>query len=130
MKDKFTTDCQRGFTFLELIISIVIIYVLTAIVIPKFYIYRGKGFDAVAVSVMKQYINAEEAYYVDFQVYADEAEIQSEFTIPTSEVTVNLVNNTVDWSAQVYHPQGNKTYCFNSITSGDIEELDGAGTSC
>ena len=61
---------NKGFTLIELIIVIGIIGVLAAIAIPQFSAYRHRGFDADAVSNMRNMILAQEAYFVDTDSYA------------------------------------------------------------
>ena len=62
---------QKGFTLIELMIVIAIIGILAAIAIPNFISYRKRSYDTAAQSDLKNLMTAQEAYFVDFQKYAD-----------------------------------------------------------
>ena len=58
-----------GFTLIELLVVVTIIGILAAIAIPQFAVYRQKGFDASALSDLRNAASAEEAYYSSYQIY-------------------------------------------------------------
>lgn len=60
---------EKGFTLIELLVVIAIIGILAAIAIPQFAQYRARGFDARAKSDLRNTATAEEAYFVDYEVY-------------------------------------------------------------
>ena len=60
---------DKGFTLIELLVVIAIIGILAAIAIPQFAEYRKRGFDARAKSDLRNVATAEEAYFVDNEVY-------------------------------------------------------------
>jgi len=60
---------EAGFTLIELLVVIAIIGILAAIAIPQFAEYRARGFDARAKSDLRNVATAEEAYFVDNEVY-------------------------------------------------------------
>ena len=62
---------EKGFTLIELLVVIAIIGILAAIAIPQFAEYRERGFDARARSDLRNVATAEEAYFVDNEVYFD-----------------------------------------------------------
>jgi type IV pilus assembly protein PilA len=62
---------EKGFTLIELLVVIAIIGILAAIAIPQFAEYRARGFDARAKSDLRNVATAEEAYFVDNEVYKD-----------------------------------------------------------
>lgn len=64
---------EEGFTLIELLVVIAIIGILAAIAIPQFAAYRRRGFDSDAKSNVKNLSTAQEAYFVDKNLYADGA---------------------------------------------------------
>jgi prepilin-type N-terminal cleavage/methylation domain-containing protein len=56
---------QNGFTLIELMISIGIISLLTAIAIPQLTAYRTKGFSSSANSAVRNAYSASQAFYSD-----------------------------------------------------------------
>lgn len=58
-----------GFTLIELLVVIAIIGILAAIAIPQFSRYRQKGYDAQALSDLRNGASAEELYYSMNQVF-------------------------------------------------------------
>lgn len=60
---------EMGFTLIELLVVVAIIGVLAAIAIPQFSAYRQRAFDARAKSDLVGLATAQEAYFVDSEVY-------------------------------------------------------------
>ena len=60
---------RKGFTLIELLIVVAIIGILAAIAIPQFSAYREKAFNGAAVSDLKNWKTAQEAFYADVQTY-------------------------------------------------------------
>lgn len=60
---------EKGFTLIELLIVVAIIGILAAIAIPQFAAYRQRGYNAAAVSDLKNFRTSLEAYYADNQFY-------------------------------------------------------------
>jgi len=54
---------NKGFTLMELLVVLAIIGILAAIAIPQFMAYRQKGYDAQAISDLRNAARAEEAYF-------------------------------------------------------------------
>lgn len=63
------TKQNSGFTLLELLVTISVIGILTAIAIPQYQQYRQRGFDTRASSDLRNVALAEEAYFLDWEAY-------------------------------------------------------------
>jgi prepilin-type N-terminal cleavage/methylation domain-containing protein len=62
---------EGGFTLIELLVVIAIIGILAAIAIPQFASYRNRGFQAQVWSDLRNAGTAQEAYFVDNNIYSD-----------------------------------------------------------
>src|SRR5437867_6425761 len=61
---------SKGFTLIELLVVVAIVGILAAIAIPQFAAYRARGFNARVASDARNAATANEAYFVDYNVYA------------------------------------------------------------
>jgi type IV pilus assembly protein PilA len=62
---------NNGFTLIELLTVVVIIGILAVIAIPQFAEYRTRGFDAKALSDLRNAATGEEAYFSLYEHYVD-----------------------------------------------------------
>jgi len=60
---------RKGFTLIELLIVVAIIGILAAVAIPQFAAYRMRGYNSAAVSDLKNFKTAMEAYFADNTAY-------------------------------------------------------------
>jgi prepilin-type N-terminal cleavage/methylation domain-containing protein len=60
---------KKGFTLIELLIVVAIIAILAAIAIPQFAQYRIKGYNASALTDLRNVRTSEEALFADWQRY-------------------------------------------------------------
>ncbi|MDQ6954146.1 MAG: prepilin-type N-terminal cleavage/methylation domain-containing protein, partial [Mariprofundaceae bacterium] len=124
-------NAERGFTLIELMVVVAIIGILAAIAIPAFASYRTNTFNASAVSDMRNLATAEEAYYVDQQVYLDLAAITGVLAaipnLPGARISKNVcieVTNAsaVDFTLKSENFEGNKSYTTSQ--SGNVVVID------
>lgn len=62
--------CARGFTLIELIITVAVIAILAAIAIPSYYQYTLRSNRSAAESFMQDVAGAQERYMVDSRQFA------------------------------------------------------------
>ena len=123
---KFYT--QKGFTLLELLITMCIIMILAGIAIPSYKDYKKKAYNVRALSDLKNISTAEELYYIDNEKYfacKDSActSLPSIKNISQGvKVTVTVKKDSFTVTSK--HELGGKEYTFDSanglITNKDI----------
>jgi prepilin-type N-terminal cleavage/methylation domain-containing protein len=96
---------KNGFTFVELLIVIVIIGILASIAIPKFGNSKERAYIATMKADLRHLATSQESYLYDYATYYDGAlpTPQLGFT-PSTGVTLTLINVTMaGWSATAKH---------------------------
>jgi prepilin-type N-terminal cleavage/methylation domain-containing protein len=92
---------NKGFTLIELLIVVVIIAILAAIAIPKFYATREKAYFAAMRSDLKNLASHQEIYYADKYSYT--SEVAALTFVSSQGVTVGIVASSSGWSANATH---------------------------
>ncbi|OWW23007.1 type IV pilin protein [Noviherbaspirillum denitrificans] len=78
---------RRGFTLIELMISMVIVTILAAVALPSYRNYVKRGKRAAAQAQMMDIANRQQQYFLDKRSYATKDELQSAgYSLP-SEVS-------------------------------------------
>lgn len=96
---------RKGFTLIELLIVVVIIGILAAIAIPKFAGTKEKAYIAAMKSDLKNFVLAEESYFIDNNTYGDRGlVVGANLFLETTGVTVaTAVANATGFSATATH---------------------------
>ena len=92
---------QKGFTLIELMIVIAIIGILAAIAIPNFLNYQCKAKQSEAKSNLGNIRTSEEAYFAEFDVYAQNTGAIGFSTKGTARYTYSIAcaDPAVDFTA-------------------------------
>jgi len=115
---------ENGFTLIELIIVVGIIGVLAAIAIPQFSAYRTRSFNSNAMADLRNAASAQEAYHVDFQVYANSSSVLSaSYGLAISQnISLSATGSASGYSMTAYHSSGDKTYTIEG-PGGSVSSL-------
>lgn len=111
---------QKGFTLIELLVVIAIIGILAAIAIPQFAEYKVRAFNSRAQTDLRNGLTAEEAYYVDNEVYAacgtsDCASTLSGLVMSDGVyIAFTASSNGSAFAGASCHEQGNRTWEYSS----------------
>jgi type IV pilus assembly protein PilA len=121
MLSKMRMRKQKGFTLIELMIVVAIIGILAAIAIPQFASYRKRAHDSAAKSALKNLATTQEAYYADFQRYAETiAGVLTTLGFKTEadvSVTIGAVTLTT-WDATAQHTSSDNVFTYDSDDGG------------
>ena len=103
---------ERGFTLIELLIVVVIVGILTAIAIPKFYNTKDRAVLTQMKSDLRNMITAQEAYAADHNQQYYNGPVPNAMLVygSTYGVQVTLSNVTITgWAATATHPSVSRT---------------------
>ncbi len=116
---------EKGFTLIELLVVIAIIGILAAIAIPQFAEYRARGFDARARSDLRNVATAQEAYFVDNEVYKSCTHADCDTLLPglaslSAGVTLAITTTGTGFTGTSTHPSGTGITCNWDSGSGGL----------
>jgi len=93
----------RGFTLIELLVVVTLIGLITMIALPRFTGARQKAHRSQAITDLRSLVTAQEAYWADNKVYADDIDFLTEFN-RTPEVVITILETAGNgWSAEATH---------------------------
>jgi prepilin-type N-terminal cleavage/methylation domain-containing protein len=117
---------EKGFTLIELLVVIAIIGILAAIAIPQFAEYRARGFDARSRSDLRNVATAEEAYFVDYEVYKACTQATCASLLPGLAALSNGITMAISITGSGFtgtstHPSGTGVTCNWNSANGGLE---------
>jgi prepilin-type N-terminal cleavage/methylation domain-containing protein len=105
---------SKGFTLIELLVVVAIVGILAAIAIPQFAAYRARGFNSRVSADARNAATAQEAYFVDNNLYASGACT----TLPGFTLSAGVVCTTTgtatDFTVNTSHPSATKSCVWTS----------------
>lgn len=99
---------QNGFTFVELLVTMVVIGVLAAIALPKLSGAREKAFISSMESDLRNLSSSQELYHSDNQVYSDDLTVLGARISQGVTVAIQDFSST-SWSALATHSSTPRT---------------------
>lgn len=131
----------RGFTLIELMITVAVIAILAAIAVPSYFKYTLRSNRSAAESVMQEIASAQERYMVDSRQFASDLTTLG-YTVPNtvaSSYSVAMVATAASVSggtppgytitAKPIGTQVRDTDCGTLTLNGDGSKLPNPGTT-
>lgn len=114
---------EKGFTLIELVAIMAIILALSLIAYAK---YRSKAYNATTVSVLRNAVTAQEAYFQDNQVYTDQiVDLIDKGLVVTADkpviFTLEVGDPPISYKMTAWHEKGSIIYIVEG-PGGVIEE--------
>ena len=114
---------QSGYTMIELLTVVGIIGVLAIIAIPEFSTYQDRGFEARVKSDLRTVAAAEEAYFVDNEVFRSCTNNACVTNLPSvarlsDGVQVQMTATATGFTGAATHPQLSTTCRWDSSQAG------------
>jgi type IV pilus assembly protein PilE len=119
----------RGFTLIELMVTLVIIAIIAAIAIPAYRQSVIKGNRRAAQSVLMEIVNREQQYFTANRVYADVATLGYQLP-PEVDANYDLPADGIDLGNPAPPPPGftvTLTATGSQASDGDLS-IDSLGT--
>lgn len=114
---------NKGFTLIEMMITVAIIGILTAIAYPSYVEYLYKGSRAEAMSALLDIANRQEQFYADNHIYTSSlSDLGVQTTSDTGLFTLSLTSDGSTFSVEASpadHPATKDTDCTGFM----IDEL-------
>jgi type IV pilus assembly protein PilE len=133
--------CTRGFTLIELMITVAVIAILAAIAVPSYFKYTLRSNRSAAESVMQEIASAQERYMVDARQFAGSLTTLG-YSVPNTVfpnydiVTVATASSASGGTPPGYTvtatPRGTQlrdTDCGTLTLNGDGSKLPSPGTT-
>ena len=114
---------QTGFTFAELLVTVVIMSVLVAMAIPRYTLSVEKTRSAEGVQTLTALLNAQKLYFLDNDVYADNIS-RLDVEIPPSGIfDPPIVENDANRLAEVTRSTGAYRLSINEDGALNCDDL-------
>ncbi len=119
-----TIRTKKGFTLMELLVTIAILGILAAMALQQYSFYRQKGFDTRAVSDLSWAARAEEALYAttaSYQSCSSTTDCASKLPgfSGSKDVVIAMSETGASFTGTASHPAGTgKVWTYDSSAGG------------